>query len=738
MGSTLRRPIGAGWVGSALWMILTLTAAMADEPAASPGNDAPQPSAAAPAAPAAASSTSEGEKRGPTLAPPKKEASKESSKEASKGTPPRSEAGADKPTSGPNGPAGTPAPTAAPDPLPGNSGDAAAAKAADSKSTLHVVPEAPASDPAAASPLAAGVPPDGKSLQPIPEESASGTAEIETASFNRVTPGASTLEDVKKHWGVAKEIRKHQGAMIYLYAVDPFDHVEVMFYEGKLTSIIIRLNGTFPADAVAKQLALSKIRPVFVSNEVGEILGQSYPERGVLFSFTSSPTPGKPTMKVAQIILEPVTAEPFVLRAETDLDSQTESSFKDLEAAIKLAPQNGRARWLQARALVLLGDVHKALPAIEEAVRLEPNNGQYHLTQAQILGQMGRFREAAEGAEKAAALSDQRPHVKVRALCLLGDLASSGPQPDYKRAMQHHSQAVKMAETLVGDPHPAIRQPAKEVLVDAHLGAAQDIAWGNWNNKEIAVAAWLKRASEFADDLIQNDGGAGEIRFRVASRALAACVGLQGKLDPTSWAEQATGVGQELIKGAASPSQRQEFQREVGLALYDAVQVFQMRNERDAAEKYGKLATEFLKATSPSKDRPADLYLLGRLYFRMGAIRASRESNHRGAVEWFDKAVAALQDAASHVSSAERGRLGETFVSMGVSYWETGQRDKAVQISQQGVEMMEKAVQEGSLAKTALDVAYNNLATMHRQQGQDDKAKQYAEKVSSKPDTVQR
>jgi tetratricopeptide (TPR) repeat protein len=621
---------------------------------------------------------------------------------------------------------------------PSDAEDAAVAKAAGSKRPASAVPEAPASEPAAAGQPVGGAASDAKPLQPIPEEAAAAAIEIETASFNRVTPGTSTLDDVKKHWGVAKEIRKQQGAMIYLYAVDPFDQVEVMFYEGKLTSIIIRLSGTFDADAVAEQLSLSKIRPVFVSNELGEILGQSYPERGVLFSFAPGPTPGKPSMKVAQIILEPVTAEPFVLRAETDLENQAESSLKDLEVAVKMAPENARARWLQARALVLVGEAGKAQPAIQEAVRLEPNNAQYHLTHAQILGQMGRFHEAAEGAENAAAMSGQRPHIKVRALCLLGDLAGSGPQPDYKRAMQHHSQAVKMAEALAGDPHPAIRQPAKEVLVDAHLGAAQDIAWGSWNNKEIAVAAWLKRASEFADDLIQNDGGAGELRFRVATRALAACVGLQGKLDPAPWAEQATRVGQELVQGTASPAHKQELQREVGLALYDAVQVFQMRNERTAAEKFGKLATEFLEAARPSKGRPADLYLLGRLYFRMGALRASGESNHRAAVEWFEKAVATLQDAAPQVSSSERGRLGETFVSMGVSYWETSQRDKAVQITRQGVDLMEKAVQDGSLAKTALDVAYNNLATMHRQLGQNDQAKVYAEKVSKKNDTLQR
>jgi len=731
MKSTMFGRFGLGWV-VATWIVINAGPALADD-AATPSKKSAQRTAADPIAdPPAITSEKDASKEtrsGPTLAPPRKGGTQDSSS--------RGDRAASASASKRDGKADVKdasTSVVAPDRPSGN----AAGNGLEPRNLLQVVPDVPPPGAANEKKPVASPPKDGKALEPVPEDSNAGTTEIDTASFNGVTPGASTLEDVKKAWGIPKEMRKHQGATVHLYAVEPFDHVEVVFFEGKVTSVIIRLHGTFVAEAVAKQLALSKIRPVFVSNEMGEILGQSYPERGVLFSFTPSPSPGKATMKVSQIILEPVTAEPFVLRAETDLDSQPQSCLKDLEAAVKLAPQNGRARWLQARALVRLGDMNKALSAIEEAVRLEPKNGQYFLTHAQVLGQTGRPREAAEMAQKAIDLSPERPHVKIRAMCLLGDLASSGPQPDYKQGMQYHSQAIKAAEALINDPHPAIRQPAKEVLIDAHLGAAQEIAWGNWNNKEVAVSAWLKRASEVADDLVQNDGGAAELRFRVAARALAACVGLQGKLDPATWAEQAVRVGKELVSSAASPSQKQDCQRELGLALYDAVQVCQMRDDRDAAQKYGKLATEALEATKPSKDRPGDLYLLGRLYFRLGAIRASEKANHRGAVEWFDKALAPLQDAAANVSSSERGRLGETFVSMGVSYWEVGQRDKAVRITQQGVEMMEKAFQQGSLAKTALDVAYNNLATMHRQLGQDDQARRYTEKASAKSGTMQR
>jgi len=714
-------------------MTLLVMSAIADEPAATPSKAGGQTEAAVgTAAPPASAAV----KRGPTLAPPKNvlrdtkpggtattgsDAGKKASDKAS--------------------------PPEIPDRLPGDSKGAASLKDGGAKSILEVLPDGPPDEPADkekpankkvsdAKKESAAAASDEKPLRPIPEAPAAGPVEIETASFNGVTPGASGMADVKKAWGVPKEMRKERGAIVHLYAVDPFDHVEVTFYEDKVASIIIRLSHAFPAEGVAKQLALSSIRPVLVSNEMGEILGQSYPERGVLFSFEPGPAPGKPTMKVAQIILEAVTAEPFVLRAETDLDTQIEASLKDLETAVKLAPQNSRARWLQARALLLTGDPNKALAAAEEAVRLDPKNGQFQLTQAQILGQLGRFSEATRRAEEAVAASEQRPFVKARALCLLGDLSNSAPEPDYKRAMQYHSQAIKTAEAIAGDPHPAIRLPAKEVLVDAHLGAAHDIAWGNWNNKEVAVGAWLKRAAEFADDLIRNDGATSELRLRVAARGLAACVGLQGKADPAAWADQAIRVGKELTEGAASASQKQGFQRELGAALYDAVQICQMRKDRDAVEKYGKQAIECLEAIKPSKDRPTDVYRLGRLYFRMGAVRASGEPDHRAAVEWFDKAVATLQPALSQASPAEQGRLGETFVTMGVSYWETGQREKALQLTQQGVEMMERAVIDGSLPKTVLEVPYKNLATMHRQLGQEDKAQRYAEKASFKSETI--
>jgi tetratricopeptide (TPR) repeat protein len=570
-----------------------------------------------------------------------------------------------------------------------------------------------------------------KPLVPLPDPLGAGPVEVEAASFKGVTPGVTTTEEVEKAWGAPKEVSKQHNTVMQLYAVEPFERVEVSYFENRVASLVIRFDRAFPANTVAQQLELANVRPVLVSNELGEILGQVYPERGVLFAFEPSKEPGKASMLVGQIILEPISAEPFVLRAETNLDSRCELASQDLKQALKLQPANARAHWLHSRVLVATGEYDKAEIASGEAIRLEPGNARYRVTRAQILGLLGRLAEAAQEAQKAVETSQQRQHVKARALCLLGDLAASGPKPDYKKAIQFHMQAVQEADPLVADRHPAIRLAAKEVLVDAHLGAAHDIAWGTWKQKEVAVSRWLAQADALAEDLVEKEGRNEELRFRVSTRALAAYVGVRGKLDPSKWADVAIRTGKQLIATTEDPLRKARFQWDLGMALYDALQTYQMRNEHDTALKYGEWAIEYLEQGEQEKRSATTSYLLGRLYFRLGAIHAIRDDNHRAAIAWFDKALPLLEKPAPGETFADLGRHGETFVSMGVSYWEAGQREKAVQVTQQGLDLMEQAVKQGTLEESALAVPYSNLASMHRQLGRQGKAEQF-EKMAAK------
>jgi tetratricopeptide (TPR) repeat protein len=472
---------------------------------------------------------------------------------------------------------------------------------------------------------------------------------------------------------------------------------------------------------------MAAVKPVLVSNEMAEILGQVYPERGVLFAFEPSDEKSKPSMKVTHIILEPLNAEPFILRAETEMESRYELSLRDLEQALNLQPKNARANWLLSRVLSATDQLDKAEAAGAKAVRLEPDNPRYRVTWAQTLGQMGRFPEAIKEAQKAVDTSTDRAHIQARALCLLGDLTASGPKPDYRKAITYHTKAVQVADAVANDPHPAIRLAAKEVLIDAHLGAVHDIAWGDWKEKDLAVTKWLEQAASFADDLVNNEGGSQENQLRVYTRALTACVGARGKIDPEPWIRRVLAHGNELIESTSDPIHKAQLQWDLGMALYDAVQIYQLRSDHEKALKYAQTAVEYLEKGHEKKQTLTTAYILGRLYFRLGAIHAIRDKNHQQAVVWFEKAVPLLMKPLPPESGADLGREGETFVSMGVSYWEAKQRDTAVELTQHGISLMEDAVKQGKLDRSALVVPYNNISAMHRQLGSISKAERYQE-----------
>jgi tetratricopeptide (TPR) repeat protein len=602
------------------------------------------------------------------------------------------------------------------------------------KQKLGAKPTAAHSD-AAPAPLAVS-PADAKpkagdeALRPIPDSLESGPISIEAASLKGVVPGVSTRAEVEKAWGAPREMAKQDGDIVQLFSVPPFQQVEVIYSGDKVASIVVRFDKAFPADAVAKQLDLATVRPVLVSNEMGDVLGLAYPERGVMFVFEAGKEAAKPSMKVSQVVLEPINAEPFLLRAETTLESRCDLSRRDLEQAIALEPKNARAQWLYARSLMAMDQFEKAGPAAAQAERLEPDNPRYRITLAQVLAQTGRLTEAIAEAQTAVAASEKTPHVKARALCMIGDLLASGAKPDYKKAIGFHTQAIQVADPLTTDGHPALRLAAKEILIDAHLGAAHDIAWGDWKEKDKAVARWLDRAQTVATDLIKNEGAGQDQLFRVYVRAMAAYVGARGAVNPEATAQLITTVGDELIDSASEPARKAQLQWDLGMALYDAVQICQMRSEHDKALKHGEKAAEYLAEASKTRQSSASLLLLGRLYFRLGTIHALRDRDHAAAIAWFDKAVPLFERSTAEEPPADPGRHGEALVSMGVSFWETSQPKKAVDLTEQGIKWMEKAVKQGSMDRASLAVPYNNLAAMHRQLGAADKADRFQEMAS--------
>ena len=117
--------------------------------------------------------------------------------------------------------------------------------------------------------------------------------------------------------------------------------------------------------------------------------------------------------------------------------------------------------------------------------------------------------------------------------------------------------------------------------------------------------------------------------------------------------------------------------------------------------------------------------MAGQLYFLVGSLYAIDQEDHEEAVRWFGKAQPLFdQQGLEHL--VDDDSFGDLFVSMGVSYWETGAKGVAVQLTQAGAELMQSAVQTGSLDLAALSVPYGNLTVMYTELGDQQQAKHYA------------
>lgn len=596
-----------------------------------------------------------------------------------------------------------PAPLATPEPPP------ARARAAE-------LPELPAEPIEVAEPEA------------LPEES----EPLEPFEFDGIQPGVSTSADVRKLWGEPLGARQHAPMASYAYAREPFKQVEVTLRNDLVDSITVTLNERFAADEVAEQLQLANIDPVPLVDDAETCVGQAYPERGVVLRWPTIDVAPEDAgeHEVAEVAFGPIEPRHFLLRAEARFDNEDSGALADVNQALRREPRSPQALGLKARLLWRAGRNDEALEAVSGALQADPKNPEHRLLYARLLAESGNHKQALAETQQAISLSDASAVTRARGLVQLGELIAAGPEPDYQRPIELYQQAIKLADSMVGDSHASVRRNAGEALLDAHLAMAYSIAWGHWKMKPIAVEKWLERAELLAQETGDGDrlDACGELR--ICQSALAACVGAQGKVDPARWAERAWKAGRDQLSKSRDPLCRQRLNWQLGLAFHDALQVFQMRQEFDSALKYGGAAARCLEQGARGRRLTADeSHMLGRLCFRLGTLYAMRLGEHRTAIAWYNRALPLLEQQADR--EANLGQQGEALVTAAISYWNERQRDKAVSLTERGIELLEQAAERGEIDKTALTIPYSNLAAMHEQLGDRVQAASYAEQASS-------
>ena len=569
--------------------------------------------------------------------------------------------------------------------------------------------------------------------------------EVRVLEFESLVPGETTIQKAVSRWGEPNNKMENKTTSVYQYfrpIKNVASEVQVIFEDEKLTTILIQFEQPETIENLEAQYNLAGIKPIIVRQKDGTAVGQAYPECGASFVYSLNSGDQK---TISRLILEPINTPPFLLRAESTLKDNPSASKADLEFVLNKEPRNAEAHWLYGRVLETIGEQEASIEHLEKAVFLDNNQARYYVNLAIARFEAGLADLADKATDKVIELADRKdnpsPHLVAEAWRIKGDLEANRQNPNFKAAVDLHSKAIVMAQQQLSNPDSEIAQAALETLVNAHLGAARDIAWGNWNQKASSVTRWLNQANRYNEQLIKtahySQRQIYQSRVQLASKALSAIAGVGKEINPVDWAELLTENGEKLLAMMDSPNEKEHLMWNLGMSLYDAVQVFQARKDDAMTLKYGQKAVECLEGASAYANKTAgkvsasDLYIQGRLYFRIGAIYAISHKDHQQAIQWYSKSLPIFETVADALPRVELGRLGETLVSMGVSYWELGKQSQAVNLTQNGVYCLEQAAEEGLASSKSLEIPYRNLSMMLKYQGKTQESTQYIQKAEA-------
>jgi tetratricopeptide (TPR) repeat protein len=566
----------------------------------------------------------------------------------------------------------------------------------------------------------------GKSLSEQTEE---GTVDEDPEGhhplrFNGIVVGETRSADVIRKWGQPFKIVRGTTQEIIKYRTKTFRQVDLTVVDEKIVELLIHLQEPLDPAHCANELAIADFHPVPVPDEFGRVMGLAYPERGVLFGFR----PADPDTLVSKIHLEPISSEPFVLRAQYDFERNFEVNLQDLDIALEMNPRYAKAHGVRAEILKSLGRFHDALDAAEDAVHYDPENTHYKLNHARLLAINGQYDKALRENREVLAQEDLSPALQSLAELQLGNLIAEGPAPRHKEAMQHHLTAIDLAAPLANDRRFMSRRLAKRILVDAHLAVARNISRGKYQRQRQVAPKWLSRGRALVEELISRDQGDPALRLVVYQNILSTAADLNNPDDPSRVLDDLLKEGRRQIATADDAANKVRLEWELGVALAEAVRLERLRGDDKSALSLADDALVLLQQSAPQRQStPDQRYTVGRLYFQIGSLYAVHRKDHSEAIEWYAKAHPMLsEDIPVSVSAAPRIH-GETFISMGVSYWKEGQQERAIELTEQGAEILQQAVVDGHLDADTLAIPYGNLASMHQQVGNESDAQAFAE-----------
>ena len=593
---------------------------------------------------------------------------------------------------------------------------AAAAQTTATRAAAAAEPAAPAvkepPQPTVTAPVAA-----------VPDELP--TLSIDPASFRGVHPGKTTADELRAGWGAGEPFTREDSSRGFFWKIEPFERVEVTLDGDIVSAIRIKLAEPVAVGELAKQLEIADLRTVSILDEQGVSIGEVFPERGVIFSVK----PG--TQSATAVMIEPLDPESFVLRAEGEMDTCSAYAVADLQYAIEIDPRHLRAHRMLMVLMCEQGKWQQALALAEAAERIDPTDAWTRLKRAGILVSLDRHEDARAAVESVKTITNAPPLVAAQAERLLGRIALAGPKPDHQKAVEHFAESIRRSSTLLTKRSPAVQQAAREIMLDAHLGTAQAIAQGTWQQKSRVIPKWMARSEAVVAECKAEPDVQQALELQLCRGALAVAAGSTESVEPLPWVKRLLEVRDRMGDTVKDPWRRREIDWETGLGLLDALSAAQIRGDASDMLDNATLTAAYLERGGEHRElTDKERKNVGDLLFRIGIMHSLQRGDHATAVTWFDRVIPLWEGNPRLERDGEAGQLGESYISMAISYWQVDRRDDAMALSRRGVDLMVAAVDAKQLDERALAVAYGNLATMYAEQGDESQSQTYAELAS--------
>ena len=545
------------------------------------------------------------------------------------------------------------------------------------------------------------------------------SAEVRPASFNGVTPGVSTREELVVEWG--EPALQERGRLTYHF--ENFPRIDVQVVAGVVTTIRVSLPEPVDAPALAAKLGLSELAPAVAVTDDGAAISTAFPARGVtllhqpqgMLAVASDALAGAGDGEtvVYEIELAGITAAPFVRRAENAGPRDHAAKMADLQQALELDGASARTRYLLSQCQRAAGAAVEAESLAAAAVELDETSDVYRLQWATCLKDLAQYDAAVDQTRKVLESPQTTKLVRAEALNLMGRLAALGSRDVQQRAVPLHAKAIELADQLANAGDPPTCRAANALLVDAHLATAERLAAGQWQDKDEPIAQWVGRPPAVAEQMIADGQGDEGLRLQVAVAALRAGAKLNPPIDPKLWIAEAEQAAEAVKEKCDDDLGIAEIDWQLALAYSSAVEIQHRRGMAEAALEYGSQAEQLLATLAVQREQLPDTgFIVGRLFFQIGAVHAVHLDNHSDACEWYDRALEPLLTPTPVTPEAAPGQHGDALVSMGVSFWNQDERERAYELTQAGLELIQQGVAEGLLDAESLKVPESNLAAM--------------------------